>query len=145
MFHFPSSTLFLSLIQCCGCLVWVPSIYTSQTLYLCMHPNHLGLSLASFSTSLVCLQSTSITMQITRRTPFETNMVISLYGKEKLMLSRQHIGQVKEKNGRVCSLHQVGGGYPDIFIIYQRSQRHFAGVYRHYLKVLYHIFILCFW
>ena len=28
--------------------MWVPSIYTSHTLYLCMHPNHLGLPLASF-------------------------------------------------------------------------------------------------
>lgn len=27
---------------CWGCLVWVPSIYTSSTLYLVNHPNHLG-------------------------------------------------------------------------------------------------------
>jgi 7-dehydrocholesterol reductase len=27
---------------CWGCLVWVPSIYTSPTLYLVNHPNHLG-------------------------------------------------------------------------------------------------------
>lgn len=31
---------------CWGCLVWVPGIYTSQTLYLVNHPNHLGLPLA---------------------------------------------------------------------------------------------------
>ena len=30
---------------CWGCLVWVPSIYTSSTLYLVQHPNHLGLPL----------------------------------------------------------------------------------------------------
>ena len=28
---------------CWGCLVWVPGIYTSSTLYLVDHPNHLGL------------------------------------------------------------------------------------------------------
>ena len=27
---------------CWGCLVWVPAIYTSSTLYLVHHPNHLG-------------------------------------------------------------------------------------------------------
>ncbi len=31
---------------CWGCLVWVPSIYTSSTLYLVGHPNHLGLPLS---------------------------------------------------------------------------------------------------
>ena len=31
---------------CWGCLVWVPSIYTSSTLYLVGHPNHLGTPLA---------------------------------------------------------------------------------------------------
>jgi 7-dehydrocholesterol reductase len=31
---------------CWGCLVWVPSVYTSSTLYLVHHPNHLGLPLA---------------------------------------------------------------------------------------------------
>lgn len=31
---------------CWGCLVWVPGIYTSSTLYLVQHPNHLGAVLA---------------------------------------------------------------------------------------------------
>lgn len=31
---------------CWGCLVWVPGIYTSSTLYLIHHPNHLGLPLS---------------------------------------------------------------------------------------------------
>jgi 7-dehydrocholesterol reductase len=31
---------------CWGCLVWVPSVYTSSTLYLVDHPNHLGTPLA---------------------------------------------------------------------------------------------------
>jgi 7-dehydrocholesterol reductase len=31
---------------CWGCLVWVPAVYTSSTLYLVDHPNHLGLPLA---------------------------------------------------------------------------------------------------
>ncbi len=32
---------------CWGCLVWLPCIYTSPTLYLVHHPNHLGLTIAS--------------------------------------------------------------------------------------------------
>lgn len=32
---------------CWGCLVWVPGVYTSSTLYLVNHPNHLGWALAS--------------------------------------------------------------------------------------------------
>ena len=32
---------------CWGCLVWIPSIYTSSTLYLVHNPNHLGLPLAT--------------------------------------------------------------------------------------------------
>ncbi|MDX8430613.1 MAG: hypothetical protein SNF33_02235 [Candidatus Algichlamydia australiensis] len=32
---------------CWGCLVWVPCIYTSPTLYLVHHPNHLGPLFAS--------------------------------------------------------------------------------------------------
>jgi 7-dehydrocholesterol reductase len=31
---------------CWGCLVWVPSVYTSSTLYLVHHPNHLGAPIA---------------------------------------------------------------------------------------------------
>lgn len=31
---------------CWGCLVWVPGIYTSPTLYLVNHPNHLGYTLS---------------------------------------------------------------------------------------------------
>src|SRR5712691_6412590 len=31
---------------CWGCLVWLPLIYTSSTLYLVDHPHHLGASLA---------------------------------------------------------------------------------------------------
>jgi 7-dehydrocholesterol reductase len=31
---------------CWGCLVWVPCIYTSPTMYLVHHPNHLGAPLA---------------------------------------------------------------------------------------------------
>ena len=33
--------------QCWGCFVWLPSIYTSHTLYLTNHPNNLGLPLAA--------------------------------------------------------------------------------------------------
>lgn len=31
---------------CWGCLVWVPGIYTTTTLYLVNHPNHLGIGVA---------------------------------------------------------------------------------------------------
>ena len=32
---------------CWGCLVWVPAVYTSATLYLVDHPHHLGAPLAA--------------------------------------------------------------------------------------------------
>lgn len=42
---------------CWGCLVWVPGIYTSPTLYLVDHPNHLGLFLSAliFSVGLMSI------------------------------------------------------------------------------------------
>jgi len=33
---------------CWGCLVWVPCIYTSPTMYLVHHPNHLGPYVSAF-------------------------------------------------------------------------------------------------
>jgi 7-dehydrocholesterol reductase len=39
---------------CWGCLVWVPSVYTSATLYLVNHPNHLGTPLALAIFALGC-------------------------------------------------------------------------------------------
>ncbi|KAJ7531615.1 hypothetical protein O6H91_14G051300 [Diphasiastrum complanatum] len=42
---------------CWGCLVWVPSVYTSPALYLVKHPNTLGLSssLAILFAGLLCI------------------------------------------------------------------------------------------
>ena len=42
---------------CWGCLVWVPSFYTSSTLYLVHHPNHLGtmLSMTIFGLGALCI------------------------------------------------------------------------------------------
>lgn len=42
---------------CWGCLVWVPGIYTSATLYLVNHPNHLGWPLATlmFVLGAICI------------------------------------------------------------------------------------------
>ena len=34
-------------IQCWGCTVWLPCVYTSHTLYLVNHPYHLGLPLTT--------------------------------------------------------------------------------------------------
>jgi 7-dehydrocholesterol reductase len=39
---------------CWGCLVWVPSVYTSSTLYLVNHPNHLGPTAAASIFALGC-------------------------------------------------------------------------------------------
>lgn len=42
---------------CWGCLVWVPGFYTSPTLYLVNHPNHLGWPLAAaiFVAGAICI------------------------------------------------------------------------------------------
>lgn len=37
---------------CWGCLVWVPCVYTSPTMYLVLHPNHLSLLFAVLIASL---------------------------------------------------------------------------------------------
>lgn len=44
-------------IICWGSMVWLPSIYTSPTLYLVNHPNHLGpyVSMAIFLAGAVCI------------------------------------------------------------------------------------------
>lgn len=39
---------------CWGCLVWVPAIYTSPSLYLVNHPHHLGLFLSFLITLVGC-------------------------------------------------------------------------------------------
>jgi 7-dehydrocholesterol reductase len=42
---------------CWGCLVWVPCVYTSPTMYLVQHPNHLGMmaALIIFILGAVCI------------------------------------------------------------------------------------------
>jgi 7-dehydrocholesterol reductase len=42
---------------CWGCLVWLPTIYTSHSFYLATHPIDLGLPLASliFIAGVVCI------------------------------------------------------------------------------------------
>lgn len=44
---------------CWGCLVWVPAVYLSPTLYLVNHPNHLGTPLAAtiFTIGTLCILS----------------------------------------------------------------------------------------
>ena len=41
---------------CWGCLVWVPCIYTSPSMYLVLHPIHLGILLAATIFVLRCCQ-----------------------------------------------------------------------------------------
>ena len=51
---------------CWGCLVWVPAIYTSSTLYLVGHPNHLGAAARARASSSSGPRASSSTTPPTR-------------------------------------------------------------------------------
>lgn len=76
---------------CWGCLVWVPGIYTSASLYLVNHPNHLGLPL---SLTIFVLGSISILINYfadrQRQHVRETNGDCKVWGKKPLITIAQY-------------------------------------------------------
>jgi 7-dehydrocholesterol reductase len=85
---------------CWGCLVWVPSIYTSSTLYLVQHPNHLGLPLAAL---IFVLGTASIFINYAadaqRQRVRATNGQTTVWGKAPLILVGHYTtegGETKE-------------------------------------------------
>lgn len=83
---------------CWGCLVWVPGIYTSSTLYLVNHPNHLGivLSLLIFTLGAVSIIINYLADRqrlIVRMTQGQTK----IWGKEPTLITAKYITDKGEK------------------------------------------------
>jgi 7-dehydrocholesterol reductase len=131
---------------CWGCLVWVPAIYTSSTLYLVGHPNHLGtpLAIALFGIGAACIlvnYAADAQRQRVRATSGDTTVwgkppviVVGHYTtetgekKESLLLASgfwgisRHFHYVPEILGALCwTLPALFGGvlpyFYDIFLI----------------------------
>ena len=87
-------------MQCWGCLVWVPSIYTSHTLYLVNHSNNLGPTLAA-TIFTVGLLSIWINYQADyqRELVRSTNGRCKVWGSDPKLIRAQYTttqGEVKE-------------------------------------------------
>jgi 7-dehydrocholesterol reductase len=83
---------------CWGCLVWVPSIYTSSTLYLVGHPNHLGAPLAI---AIFVLGSASIFVNYAadaqRQRVRATNGETTVWGKRPVLVVGHYTTESGEK------------------------------------------------
>lgn len=85
--------------QCWGCMVWVPSVYTSHALYLTTHPNHLRLPLAIaiFSLGVVSIflnYDADRQRELTRN----TNGDCKIWGKTPVMIrATYHTSEGKER------------------------------------------------
>ena len=83
---------------CWGCLVWVPSVYTSSTLYLVHHPNHLGLPL---SILIFALGTTSIFINYLadaqRQRVRATNGETTVWGKRPVVIVGHYTTEKGEK------------------------------------------------
>jgi 7-dehydrocholesterol reductase len=85
---------------CWGCLVWVPAIYTSSTLYLVNHPHHLGLPLslaiaAAGTASILVNYAADAQRQRVRATGGQTRV----WGKPPVVLIGHYVtekGEAKE-------------------------------------------------
>jgi 7-dehydrocholesterol reductase len=83
---------------CWGCLVWVPSIYTSSTLYLVNHPNHLGLPLAIAMFALgVASIFTNYAADAQRQRVRATNGATTVWGKAPVIVVGHYVTEKGEK------------------------------------------------
>jgi 7-dehydrocholesterol reductase len=85
---------------CWGCLVWVPSIYTSGTLYLVDHPNHLGWPLAAliFAAGVLSI-FTNYWADLQRQRVRATDGKCTVWGKPPVLIKaryRTEKGEAKE-------------------------------------------------
>jgi 7-dehydrocholesterol reductase len=83
---------------CWGCLVWVPSIYTSSTLYLVDHPNHLGAPLAIGIFVLgVASIFTNYAADAQRQRVRATNGATKVWGKAPVLVVGHYVTEKGEK------------------------------------------------
>ena len=83
---------------CWGCLVWVPSIYTSSTLYLVGHPNHLGapLSLLIFALGTISI-FVNYAADAQRQRVRATNGQTTVWGKKPVLVVGHYVTESGEK------------------------------------------------
>ena len=83
---------------CWGCLVWVPGIYTSSTLYLVNHPNQLGLllSLLIFLLGSLCILSNYLADRQRQKVRLSQGEC-KVWGKKPTLITAQFITRQGEK------------------------------------------------
>ena len=89
-----------TLMQCWGCFVWLPSIYTSHTLYLTNHPNNLGLPLAAIIFTIGALSIyLNYNADWQREKTRNTNGNCTIWGKKpEVIHATYHTTEGEEKN-----------------------------------------------
>lgn len=83
---------------CWGCLVWVPGIYTSSTLYLVNHPNHLGLLWGSlcFVTGATCIMINYFADRQRQRVR-TTKGKCKVWGRDPLLIPAKYVTEKGDK------------------------------------------------
>lgn len=83
---------------CWGCLVWVPCIYTSPTLYLVHHPNHLGTLFASLIFGLGVISIFTNYMADRQRMKVrESNGKRNVFGKKPVLIRASYKAKTGEQ------------------------------------------------
>lgn len=83
---------------CWGCMVWVPAVYTSSTLYLVDHPNHLGVPLAAGIFVLgVAAIFTNYAADAQRQRVRATNGKTTVWGKPPVIIVGHYVTEKGEK------------------------------------------------
>jgi len=87
---------------CWGCLVWVPAIYTSSTLYLVGHPNHLGTPVAAllFVLGVACI-FTNYAADAQRQRVRATDGKTTVWGKPPVIVVGHYTTEGGEKKESV--------------------------------------------
>jgi 7-dehydrocholesterol reductase len=83
---------------CWGCLVWVPAIYTSSTLYLVGHPNHLGWPVAALIVVLgIASIFTNYAADAQRQRVRATSGATTVWGKPPVLVVGHYTTESGEK------------------------------------------------
>ena len=105
-------------IQCWGCTVWLPCIYTSHTLYLVNHPYHLGLPL---TTALMVVGAWSIYTNYeadNQKLTVRKNIKCKIWGRKSKLLKQSTQLKMAKLKKQFC-YYLAGGELLVIFITCQ--------------------------
>ena len=120
---------------CWGCIVWLPCIYTSSTLYLVNHPNHLG---TFWATAIFLAGATSIIINFLadrqRQQVRAKNGECLVWLQTPSLIATTYQTQDGEtKQGLL--LASGWWGFPATFIIFPKSWAPFSGLSRRSLAI----------